>query len=153
MAKTIKYTILLMSLAIGTLIAACTQNNGDISPYFGFWRLAEFEADGVPVEDYDGDQVWSFQNNNICITVNHSHHDHDEYWGTWTENDGKLILDYSHHDDDPASEGGYRAPAVLRFPGNTGAELEIKSITSRKIVLTMTGVSGEILMYILEKVY
>ena len=39
-------------LIIMLLISGCTQNNGEIDPWFGTWRLESLTCDGEPADDY-----------------------------------------------------------------------------------------------------
>lgn len=153
----IKQTI--FSAAI-TVIAAmtlwsCTQNNGEIDPWFGFWRLTSLTVDGEPVEDYDNNIVWSFQNNIIMIDIYGDHEEYIESWGTWTCNDEETLmtLDFSHRDD-TENKGQYAPPAVLGFSREKPNTLTIEGLSSRKAVLsTFSAKDGHRYVYKLEKVY
>lgn len=92
---------------------SCTQNNGEIDPWFGFWRLTSLTADGEPVEDYDNNIVWSFQNNIIMIDIYGDHEEYIESWGTWTCNDEETLmtLDFSHRDDTEIRANMLRRPS------------------------------------------
>lgn len=148
-----KFSIkMLAMMAFITLFSACTQNNGDISPYFGYWRLDSIEIDGENDDDYDGNIVWSFQNNIIMITENNDHHDYDTHIGTWSESDGHLMLLFTHHDD-VSGAGSFIPPSILGFPDDGIVDLVIEAQTSGAMTLSQTSDSGESYTYILSKVY
>lgn len=147
-----KFLKIYMIALLSVVAAGCTQNDGDISPYFGFWRLDSIDVDDEPLKDYVRNQVWSFQNNIICIIENHDYHERDDHWGSWSEVDGALILDFEHHDD-VSSPTMYAPPAILNFPEDVPAQLDIVSQTSGTMVLSLVATDGSEYIYTLSKVY
>lgn len=68
-------------LIIMLLTSGCTQNNGEIDPWFGTWRLESLTCDGEPSDDYHGQMTWSFQNDIICLVTDLGHHSYTHRHG------------------------------------------------------------------------
>lgn len=135
-------------------LSACTQNNGDIGPLFGFWRLNELTCDGEPVAGYEaGDEIWSFQNNIIFIQTLGEAHDYEERVGTWTRHDNILSIDFTHWNAETDIEYYFKAPAILNFSDNQVNDLTVETITSDNLVLKMIAEDGSLMGYTLKKVY
>lgn len=153
--KHIKQIILYITLLF--VSAACTTNNGDIGLYYGSWALDEVLIDGVADAAWNDDgrwTTWSFQNNVIGVTRVNEHQEFEICWGTWSEENGKLLLDYRHHDDNyAAGTGQYRAPYWIYMTTNQVTELDITSQTSKAMTLNTVDSSGRKITYILRKTH
>lgn len=131
--------LILTALALTLLMAGCTQNNGDISPWFGYWRVESITLDGTPDAAYAGGMTWSFQNNIIDITTpTDPHHSYSKVWGTWAADEAErtLTVDFTHWRDQGDEAYAYLAPAVLQINPDEPA---VYSIESRKGRVTVLG--------------
>ncbi len=128
---------LFLPIIIGLICGGCTCNNGDIGPWFGNWHLEEITADGITTTDYDGNMFWQFQNDVICMPVPGPYHSGVFHWGTWTEQDGLLILDYDHHRDNAPEETNnvFTPPAESHIPAGI-ITLTINRLSGGKLTLT-----------------
>lgn len=136
------------------LIAAtsCTQNNGDISPWFGYWRMTALTIDGEPDPAYDGMISWSFQNNIVSINTYDIHHTYSESYGTWSCDDKTLSIDYTHSDGQGDKAYLYTAPAIMRIPADRPVDFEIVSQSGRRTILRRTlPDTGEVMECVLTK--
>lgn len=150
-----KTKISLLLILICGLLSSCTQNNGNIGPYFGSWLQYEMTIDGEKVTDFNPDETfWEFQNNIIEISRVNGMYEKNGRWGTWEERDGHLLLNYTHSDDNnPAGQGAYRAPEWLYFPSNTVINLTILSNKSGRMTLEWHDSDGKIIRYYLRKIW
>lgn len=139
-------------LIIMLLTSGCTQNNGEIDPWFGTWRLESLTCDGEPSDDYHGQMTWSFQNNIICLVTDLGHHSYTQTWGTWAAPEGerKLLLDFDQRDDINGTNV-YTPPSWLGFDG-LQPTLTIVSQSSREMTLKLDNTTGSYL-YCLKKIY
>lgn len=142
---------LFISLVVIVIAEACTQNNGEIDPWFGFWRLTGLSADGETVDDYNGNMVWSFQNNIVCMTTTFGVHERTECWATWRQDGEYLLIDFDNHED--SGVGIYTPPEVLRMSGDGVNRLEITGMSGKHITLSGATSDGAVMIYYLEKVY
>jgi len=135
-------------------LAGCTQNNGDIGPLFGFWRLQELTADGDAVEGYTaGDEIWSFQNNIIFIQTLGEAHGYDERAGTWERSATALVLDFTHWRGQNDMEYYYMPPVILGFSTEHPNTLAVEKLNSHEMILHLTTDEGIAMGYVLKKVY
>ena len=105
--------------ALVLMMCACTSHNGDIGPYFGTWHVEKMAIDGDDDANYDDNLFFKFQGDVICmVVVNDAAHTRAEYWGTWSECDDKLTLNYTYGDDNTKpGYGRYAPPAASHLPG------------------------------------
>lgn len=128
--------ILLLIAAVWAVSGGCTHNNGDIGPYFGSWLLTEIKANGVTDTDYAGNVVWAFQSDVVKMTVVYPWHETSGRFGTWSEHDGYLELDYTHSSDEmEPGTGDYSFPAGLHLPDHGRVRLHIESLAAKDMVL------------------
>lgn len=139
--------------AAAAILTGCTQNNGDISPWFGYWRMTSLTIDGKPDPDYSGNITWSFQSNIVFINLNLPHHEYDDGVGTWSSDGTILTLDYTHSHDQGNYEYLYTPPAVLRLPDDHPVDFTITRQTGRRTDLRRTLADGAVMECKLEKVY
>lgn len=141
--------ILLMTLA------GCTQNNGDISPWFGYWRVESIALDGEPDPAYTGGMTWSFQNNIIDITTPlDNSHTVSKVWGTWRNDaDETLTVDFTHWQNQGNEAYAYMAPALLQFSADAPVTYIISSQGGGKTVLDRTLPDGKLQQITLKKAY
>ena len=143
--------IFITLLALG----ACRTNNGDIGDYFGSWLLYDMTVDGVPPESFDNEETfWEFQNNIIQISRVDELYDKDGRWGTWSEDDGKLELNFSHYDfgTNPGT-GQYAGPEWIGFPKKGIITLTFLSRSSKQMTLSWHDPAGAIYVYSLRKIW
>jgi hypothetical protein len=153
--KQIKIIMLYFALAI--FLTGCVTNNGDIGLYYGSWALDAITIDGSADASWNSNgewTTWSFQNNIVCISRNNELGEQDERWGTWTETDGKLLLDYRHSDDNAAAgTSQYAAPSWIYIAKNVVTALNIESQTSKVMTLSQTDGQGRKIVYTLRKTH
>lgn len=153
--KTIK--ILIITVLLTLTESGCVTNNGDIGDYYGTWALDEITVDGTRNDSWNADGTWtnwSFQNNIICIARFNDLGDKTEAWGTWSEQDGKLLLDYTHRENGTEYQPyPYVAPRWIFFRPDAVNVMKIDSRNGRKMVLSATGEDGATITYSLRKTY
>ena len=152
-----KKTIHILLATLLFVIAGCRTNNGDIGIYYGTWALDKITINGVEATSWCDDgtwTTWSFQNNIVSIERLNDLQDNYTTWGTWTDSNGTLALDFRHYDDStPAGTGAYAAPTWIYFDTNTVTSLTIDSQSSKAMTLSTTDSSGRKLTYYLRKTY
>lgn len=143
------------------LFQGCTRNNGDIGPWFGTWQLMEIQTDGVPDEDYRSNIFWSFQND--VFSMNWQGLEPGELiriqvWGTWSEHDDILKLDFTHSEDRfPSDDSGsgfniYKPYQQTHLPYGKVSDLKIVSMKGADMKLTYRPDEEEtVYTYILRK--
>jgi hypothetical protein len=145
----------MLIFALVIALTGCRTNNGDIGVYYGSWALKSVTIDGVEDTAWSSDNMWttwSFQNNVICISRTNDLQDMDTRWGTWSEDNGKLLLDFRHSDDNAAAGSGqYAAPSWLYFERNTVTTLGIDAQTSKSMTLSIVDANGRKIVYTLKK--
>lgn len=151
MKRIIRLSLILAVIA--TAFAGCTQNNGDISPWFGYWRMTSLTIDGEPAPDYDGNITWSFQSNIVFINTGLPYHEYDEGVGTWSAEGSTLTIDFTHSHGQGNYEFMYTPPAVLRLPDDRPADFTITHQTGRRTDLRRTLPDGSVMECKLEKAY
>ncbi|MDE7136394.1 MAG: lipocalin-like domain-containing protein [Muribaculaceae bacterium] len=127
---------ILLFLAVIISTPGCTQNDGDIGPWFGTWRLEQIIIDGTPDNDYNRDIIWKFQADVISmVVVNDVTHTAISSWGTWTHTDNTLTLNFTYSDtDNPAGSYKYAPPAATYLPPAISL-LQVVSLSKGEIVL------------------
>ena len=150
--KAISY-ILLMSLM--TIVTACTQNDGHIGKFFGSWVLTEMTVGNTATDFPQGQYTtMSFQNDVVKFILHQPDGSYEERFGTWTESDGMLKLDFTHSDDRyDAGTAIYRAPEWLDFPAKTITDLLIADMTDGKLTLVLDRTDGEEIVYKFERTW
>lgn len=153
---TAKYTRMMLLTAVLLLAAATTgcDNNGDIGRWYGSWLLQEITVDGRPYTSWQSDDSWTtfaFQNNIVLVQrTNDTHDDLDVAWGTWTETNGTITMNFTHRDDTD-NQYIYLPPAWIGFePGETTFTI---SGPDKALILTTTHTDGSQWAYRLRKAY
>ncbi len=145
--------ITVLMATVLTLATGCTRNNGDIGLFFGSWLLTEIKADGTTDEDYAGNAVWAFQSGVVKMTMVYPWHETSGYFGTWSEHDGYLELDYTHSSADmEAGTGDYSFPPGLHLPAYGRVTMRIDRLTSKEMELSYSSDGAEY-TYNLKKQY
>ena len=131
--KRLTYILL---LAATLLLGGCTQNDGNIGDWFGTWRLAEIQIDGQPDESYAGNVVWKFHSDIVSImTVDDAEHEALPAWGTWSEAEGVLTLNFTYSDSDNPNEWDkYTPPASTHIPAGI-TRIDVVKLSTAEIVL------------------
>lgn len=132
----------------------CTRNNGDIGDWFGQWQQTEMLVDGAPNAEYHGQYFWMFQNDIICIMwlapEGYAHQCYTVY-GTWSEQNGSLVLNFDHNEDGDKSSI-YIPFSGLHFPAGSPFSLEIVEAGSNKCNLRLVNPDdGSTYTYVLKK--
>lgn len=148
----IKQIYLVLMLVLSTVFfAGCTHNGGDIGKFFGIWRLDNISAhrldeEGMPaysVESVDS-VFWSFQSDVVMMQRLLPYHEYDRRWGTWSEGDGELSLNFTHSGDGIApGTGMYHILEGLYLPSDGKVVLKIKEMDKLSMVLTYDDLIGE----------
>lgn len=147
--------ILLLFVIPTFLFSGCRINNGDIGPLFGSWLLYSMTVDGQTPDDFSDDSTfWEFQNNIIAITQVDSHFQKHSRFGTWTEDDHTLYLDFTHSTAEyPSGTGSYQAPEWLYMPSGTVIPLIFINANSDHMSLSFNDNSGHTIIYNLRKIW
>lgn len=136
-------------------LSSCRVNNGDIGDYFGSWSLYDMKIDGETPDDFDPELTfWQFQNNIIDICRVGFMYDRDGHWGTWSEENDRLLLNFMHHDVDEApGTGGYSAPSWIGFTSDEIISLKFVSRDSKSMTLSWNSPDGRQYTYSLRKIW
>lgn len=94
--KTLYLYIIGITLLLAALVTGgCTQNGGNISPWFGQWRVETIEIDGVPDITYEGNAFFSFQTSIFRATISYPEENRaTSSIGVWEERDGWLNVHF-----------------------------------------------------------
>lgn len=159
--KSLQKLVIALFLPCLFLIQGCTRNNGDIGPWFGMWQLMEIQTDGVPDEDYRSNIFWSFQNDVFSMNwrgLQPGELIRIQVWGTWSEHDDILSLDFTHSEDrfPPNGSGSgfniYRPYQQTHLPEGKVSDLRIVSMKGADMMLTYQPEGEEtVYTYILRK--
>lgn len=136
-------------------LASCRMNNGDIGDLFGSWLLYSMTVDGEAPENFNSEETfWEFQNNIVSISRVYYMYDKDVHWGTWSEADGQLQLDYTHFESgvNPGT-GQYSSPQWLGFPKRGIFQLKFVSRSSKRMTLSWYDSEGRMFVYSLRKIW
>lgn len=146
---------LLSILTFSILFISCRVNNGDIGNLFGSWSMYSMTVDGMTPEGFDPDTTfWEFQNNIVCISYVGFMYDKESRWGTWSDENDELLLNFTHSSHGmPAGTGQYRSPEWLGFPPNSVIRLNYISCSSKNMELSWRNEAGETLIYSLRKIW
>lgn len=142
-------------MLVAVAFCGCRMNNGDIGDFFGSWLLYSITIDGQEAEGFDTESTyWEFQNNIIEISRVDSHYQKWGRWGTWVDDGDRLLLDYTHGDEDYAPGTDiYKAPEWLYFPSNQIIVLNFVERHSKRMVLSMQDDKDRRIVYSLRKIW
>lgn len=142
-------------MLVAVAFCGCRMNNGDIGDFFGSWLLYSMTIDGNEAENFDTESTyWEFQNNIIEISRVDSHYQKWGRWGTWVDDGDRLLLDYTHGDEDYAPGTDiYQAPEWLYFPSNQIIVLNFVERQSKRMVLSMQDDKDRRIVYSLRKIW
>ncbi len=145
--------IILTALFVGTLLAGCTRNDGDIGTKFGLWKLTSMTIDGAENPCYERNIFWGFQNTALSFrTVKYVEGipEYNEVFVDCREADGYLILNTDFYDNQGTFR--YTPPAVLLLPAQTAdIHLKILSKSSSRMELEYIAANGSRILYYLRK--
>lgn len=147
-----KKALIIISAVAALILTSCTQNNGYISTWFGYWKMTELKVNGEDVADYNGRITWSFQNNIVCITESDVHHNYDEGFGTWESEDRALTVDFTHWQGVPNTYL-YTPPRILQIPLDRKTTYEIVSQSGKEMQLSRVLDDGSRMDIYLKKAY
>lgn len=152
---TVRSLILPALMAALLALQGCTCNNGDIGRWFGTWTVEQILTDGEPYAAYEHNMVWKFQNSVFSmqlINPDPGIHDRQQRWGSWSETDGELILDFSHSDNIDAPGEGIYAPFAVSLLNRGGiSALRITESKGNRLTLGFTSAAGIKVTYIINK--
>ena len=148
--------IFLTAVVLAAVLGSCTDNNGDIGPYYGVWALDRVTIDGTEATSWHDDEnwtVWEFQNNIIFIERDWPDGNYDRRVGTWSATDTELVLDFNHTNPeyDPGT-GPFAAPEWIYMEPGTNT-LQIIRLTNRQMELSNTLADGRKVVYYLRHTY
>lgn len=142
--------MLLTVLLTAATTSSCTQNDGHIGRWFGFWRLETITVDGEPDTAYDSNIVWAFQGDIIQISLMLPGHDLDSGYGTWTDGDGALTINFDYRSAEPTD---YDLPAAMHLGSKGTYRFAISDDHGNRLTLTTTNPDGRRIAYRLARVY
>ena len=155
-----KSTIYKVFAIIATMLmtmSGCTQNDGDIGPWFGYWRLEKMTCDGDEVELYGDNGIkliyWAFQGEILRISVLYDHNSNEASYAGWKADKNTLTIDFSPALDPVDNPGVYYPPVILNFYPGQIYELDINEITGSKLSLSYHDNDGSHYKYFLKKAY
>lgn len=142
-------------LLIAVTMGSCRVNNGDIGDFFGSWLLYSMTVDGNEAPGFNPEETfWEFQNNIIEISRVDERFDKSGRWGTWSETDSDLLLDFTHSDDKYAPGTDiYQAPEWLYMPANEVIVLHFTERKATRMKLGWTDREGRLISYALRKLW
>lgn len=146
---------IIAAVVMTAISGSCTHNNGDIGPWFGEWKLTSIEIDGTPDAAYKGNIFWAFQTSVIEMIqvepVTPDVSDYGQRWGTWSQEENTLTLNFTHHDDNAAEGSGKYTPyPATHLPGGV-SKLGIIKLSGSEIKLSYTANDGKTYTYSLKK--
>lgn len=143
MKKAIIHIYYIAALMAAIAISSCTRNDGDIGPWFGTWRIESISIDGTARPDYAPPYLFAKFQSSIIQFIEPDDTEHIAlcYTGTWTQDDDRLLLDFTWGLSTP--------PAVTGLPCE--ATLDILKLTGREIRLAYHADDGSVITYILKK--
>ncbi|MDE5983000.1 MAG: lipocalin-like domain-containing protein [Duncaniella sp.] len=150
------YNIFFLMVMAAGFLTGCTQNDGDIGPWFGRWRLDKMTCDGKNMDIYADADIrlvyWSFQNNIVRVAVQHAHDVEEITFGRWSQQDDLLLLDFTASGDPVDNPGIFTPPAILHFESDEINRLTINEMTDSYLDLSHHGADGRLYQYFLKKV-
>ncbi len=146
----IRFTLLL-TLLLTT--GACTHNDGDIGPLFGYWRLDKMTVNDTPHNLYDNTGVelyaFAFQSNVMYIQTMLPHLDYDRAFGTWSL-DGD-VMTWHFRWTDMNNYANYTDPEALMLDPSGLTTLHVLRLTSSHLDVEYTDTDGKVIRYYLTK--
>lgn len=149
--KQIKHILIFTIISISAI--SCTRNNGNIGDYFGTWKLEQIFINNEKDTEYNENIFWGFQSSVFMMKeVNDTLHTKSEHWGTWDEQNGKLILNFTHSDNNnPQGSFKYSPAKATYLPVNSISVLDIITLSGNEMKLQYTDSIGNIYKYNLTK--
>ncbi len=144
---------LLLLIAIAFAPLSCTRNCGNIGDWFGIWKLESITVNGESDPYYHGNVFWRFQTNMILMTYTYeTNYDASGSYGTWTENNNILELNFSYYTEGESEQGAwYIPPAVTHIPAGI-SRLSVLHLSRKEIKLSYLSQSdGKEYFYLLKK--
>lgn len=135
-----KTALLTISALLVLMLSCCTRNNGDIGPWFGTWHVEQITAGGTPV-NVEGDYFFQFQNKVVRVSNVSGHEQLVESFGTWSEDGGKMVIDFPDPD-----------VFYIIMPGlEAHNDFTVTTTTSRDVTFTKTATDGTAHSYHLKR--
>ena len=110
---------------------ACTHNHGEINGWFGTWAI-----DDAGTTDYDGTEVprtlfLQFQSSVVCLRYTDVLHDGGESYGTWSEENGMMRIDFNGNFD---VTGLFPQRTTLEVVSHEGNKAQLRFSTLDNVV-------------------
>lgn len=84
--KTTRFSIIAaLTIAIASLLASCTHNNGDIGPWFGTWHVEKMAVDGIDNPNFPDSVFFQFQSSVFCMRRIYPQQQYYAAFGTWED--------------------------------------------------------------------
>ncbi|MDE6196979.1 MAG: lipocalin-like domain-containing protein [Muribaculaceae bacterium] len=150
-----KRTAAILLTIIAMCSWSCTQNHGHIGRLFGSWYLYDMTVDGDTPDDFDyAELFWSFQSDVIRVTERFPYHVAGKSYGTWTETESTLTLNFTHSDPShPAGTHGYRPPEILGFNCTDPIVLTYLEKEKNTMTLEQRRADGKTYVYFLKRTH
>lgn len=154
MMQTVKKWILIATASLLLIVGldGCTQNNGDIGPWFGTWKLDSMTINGAPDTEYAGNVLWKFQANLLSMIRVFGSHEQYEMYGTWSEpQPGVLRIEFIYSDDaEPEGSMKYSPLPETHLPPGI-SDLDILEMKGSRLYLRYLSAGGTVYEYRLTK--
>lgn len=145
-------TLYILAVLLAVILPSC-QDNGNIGPLYGVWRLDSYTVDGQSCHDmYIDNTTFAFQGDIVEVISQY-----DDYmsaymtYGTWAWRDeDTLMFNFMHHDDSEIYQSQYNAPAWIGFTSGEIMEMQVSVRSGSRMTLTWQH-DGKSYVYRLKK--
>lgn len=126
--KTTRFSIIAaLAIAIASLVASCTHNNGDIGPWFGTWHVGKMAVDGIDNPNFPDSVFFQFQSSVFCMRRIYPHQQYYAAFGTWEDlGNNSLRIVFPDTAMRPIAEVGLDSATTLK----------VEQLSSRRAVLS-----------------
>lgn len=114
--KTTRFSIIAaLAIAIASLVASCTHNNGDIGPWFGTWHVEKMVVDGIDNPNFPDSVFFQFQSYVFCMRRIYPHQQYYAAFGTWEDlGNNSLRIVFPDTAMRPIAEVGFDSATTLK---------------------------------------
>lgn len=121
----------------------CTRNNGDIGSWFGTWQVVSITSGERNLLQDRATVIVRCQTDIIQTSEQFDHHESQDFYANWREENKKLIID---------GVGKSIAPA-LQLPANSVVVLDIVNGPGSVMVWRYMDDTGNSIEYCLKRLY
>lgn len=150
-----KFSKAVVACIITLLFTSCLQNNGQIGPWYGMWKLTSLTINGVDDPEYEGNVFWKFQTGIVqMIEYDVENESSITSTGTWKEKGNVLELTYEYSDDshqDPETSQKYTTLIGMHLPSTGVINLDINKKPGSSMKLTYRAEDGTAYVYTFKK--